>query len=238
MSMSTKALLIASAAGMVGVVIGFLLGNHALPACQGPERRAEEARNPRSQTKIEASAPIEHAECSYTANIEGALPPRTSPNIASPAKVETTTSPAHEMSDEELDQAFDNLRKEQVSAARERFAAEAHLSSDQSAALDRIAGELDQALDAPLQVLRTQDGAKSREPLDDRMDATIAALNAVKLAEREFRALLSPQQRSVLAQTEFQVSSQVAGDHLFGLEMLGVIELDVPANFPESLRGP
>jgi hypothetical protein len=198
-------------------VAGMHFGSRAIPALEARATQAEHERDELRRTKLEVSAWLERARPTSTA---------TTPKVQAPTPEPPPTEPAfNEISLEDLTK----MQRAQAQKSFDAMKSKADLSQDQLEALRHTVDEMNRALDAPVQALEQLDKAESYS-LSEWADANMAALVAIKKANEDFLASLSPQQRELVAQTDFQVTSQANDASYWRLVTLGAINLDTDAD--------
>lgn len=99
-------------------------------------------------------------------------------------------------------------RAESARKVRDDFFSKANLDEQQRAAVEPIVAQLDEALKAPLDRLAALESAE-HYAVSDWAQARVDVYQAMSSAEQSLRALLSPQQRESLDNTEFSLASQL-----------------------------
>jgi len=205
--------------GVAGFVAGRMSLAHASTRCEERAQKAEHERDELLHTKIELTQLIERSTHHAPAAVDAAA----KPEEVHAAPGDAGQNEVHMLSLQELSE----MRTQRATEARKNFFSRADLTADQRAAITRIVDELNQALEAPVAKLEALD-ALEHAPVLDRIDAMATTLTAVKQSEGALRDLLSPQQRTMLDESEFSISTQVGESSFWRLVTLGVVDLDLP----------
>jgi len=223
---------LAAAIGVIAFFIGRYVGQRPIAGLEARLADAERERAVAHEVQAEVSGAV--ARAMTTPRVDGTTvqPPAPLQPSSSPLSPEDEISKLmdrlNELTDK-LDGGFEvDMGAEHAADARklrDQLFDKAHLDEDQRAAIDPIVAELDRTLAGPLDRLAKLEDA-DHYAVSDWAQARVELYQAIAASEQQLRALLSPQQREALDQTNFTLTSQLSEERYEALAGRGIVPPD------------